>query len=192
MGSENDLQVIEALRHGEGWAVECLDRRYRAELESVVRRRVRLALPDAQDAVAAIFAELSQPDSRLVANLLRLRGSIRSYLIGAALHKGLDILRARSPKSLQELQLEPDEWERVAERPDPAGTPQARVEEAEDTARMRSALSELTPRQRQVVELRVDTGAGFSEIARTMGVSIGRATGLFAEAVARLRSKLAS
>jgi len=56
---------------------------------------------------------------------------------------------------------------------------------------VRAAVGKLSPRQRQVLVLKVYEGMKFTEIARAAGMSIGTAKATFFQAVRNLRARLA-
>jgi RNA polymerase sigma factor (sigma-70 family) len=104
------------------------------------------------------------------------RGSERGWLFGIARNAGLDELRRRRRSA--PLSSEPPAVEPTQE--DPAETLVAR-------ATLRSALAELTPRERELIALKFHAGLSNGEIARVLRVSESNAGTLLHRTITKLR-----
>ena len=105
------------------------------------------------------------------------RGEPRAWLFGIARNAALDELRRR--KRLASLTVDPDD---VSEPGDD--------EEAEVALRrtaVRTALAELSPRDREVIALKFHAGLRNTELAKVLGVSETAAGTLLYRAMERLR-----
>ena len=124
----------------------------------------------AEDATSLIFA-------KALAGLPRYRGpSFRAWLFGIAHHTVIDTYRlARHDLSLDVAQ----------DLDDPAASPEEIALSNETTQVLTAALSQLTPDQRQVIELRL---AGLT--AAEIGVALGRSRGTITVAQHRAMRRL--
>lgn len=107
--------------------------------------------------------------------------SFRSWLFSIAHNVLIDQLRAFKPEEALEV---------AAALHDPAPTPEEAALAGETRAEMRRVLHQLSPDQRQVVELRL-AGLRSSEIGEVLGRSRGAIDAIQSRAVARLRELLA-
>lgn len=108
-------------------------------------------------------------------------GRLRSWLLAIALNLTRQALRRGEGRGTVELP------ELVA----PRGTAEEAPERAELRAELSAAVSELSPRQREVVGLRIHFERSYAEIARELGISEESARASFYLATKRLRSRLA-
>jgi RNA polymerase sigma-70 factor (ECF subfamily) len=111
----------------------------------------------------------------------RLRGlSFRAFVYGIAAHKIADAFRARGR----------DRTEPVDELPDSPVTadgPEQRVLAAERTAHLEALLAHVTPRQRDVLVLRLAVGMSAEETAQAVGSTAGAVRVTQHRALSRLR-----
>jgi RNA polymerase sigma-70 factor (ECF subfamily) len=106
--------------------------------------------------------------------------SFRAFVLGIAAHKVVDAFRACGR----------DRTEPMAEVPDGSvrtDSPEDLVLAAERTERLRALSAHLTPRQREVLVLRVAVGLSAEEAAQTVGSTTGAVRVTQHRALARLR-----
>ena len=142
------------------------------------RRETALGSADdvAQDACMAVVSALQT---------YQLNGlSFRAFVYGIAAHKVTDAFRA----------IGRDRTEPVAELPDTPVTaegPEHRVLDAERDAALRALLAHLTPRQREVLVLRLAVGVSAEETAEAVGSTPGAVRVTQHRALLRLRRIIA-
>ena len=142
------------------------------------RRETALGSADdvAQDACMAVVSALQT---------YRLKGlSFRGFVYGIAAHKVTDAFRA----------VGRDRTEPVAEPPDTLVTvegPECRVLDAERDAALRALLAHLTPRQREVLVLRLAVGVSAEVTAEAVGSTPGAVRVTQHRALLRLRRIIA-
>jgi RNA polymerase sigma-70 factor (ECF subfamily) len=110
--------------------------------------------------------------------------SFRAFVYGIAAHKVTDAFRA----------IGRDRTEPVAELPDTPVTaegPECRVLDAERDAALRALLAHLTPRQREVLVLRLAAGLSAEETAEAVGSTPGAVRVTQHRALLRLRRIIA-
>jgi RNA polymerase sigma-70 factor (ECF subfamily) len=105
---------------------------------------------------------------------------LRSWLLSIAFNLRRQWLRRRRSAELEEA-------ERVADDPDSTGS--GGLERSELRSVLESAVSELPPRQREVVELRIHLERSYAEIAAELGISEESARASFYQAMRRLRAR---
>jgi RNA polymerase sigma-70 factor (ECF subfamily) len=148
---------------GDDRAFEALHRKYAHQLHAFVRRMVGdRALAD--DLLQTTFLTVVRARGRY------LRGtSVRAWMFAIAANAARDSLRRARVRRLQATQATQESNDRLASAeppmlPDP---PAARAVE--------EALDALSPDQREAVLLHKVHGLSFSEIAETLGISVGAA-----------------
>lgn len=110
------------------------------------------------------------------------RCRLGTWLFGILRHRWLKSLRKKSPVSVSD---------ELIGKPVTAGesAPQARLEQAESSARLRHALSLLPASQREVLELRFFAAASLEEIARTLDCPLGTVKSRLHHGLEKLRSQ---
>lgn len=116
---------------------------------------------DAEDVLQTVFTRILRREDEL-----DLSQGAGSYLHRAAVNAALDLLRRR--KRRPSVTLEEVEPLLVDEA---AANPEQKSENNERKARLRAALSRLSPRAAEIFTLRYFEGVGNLEIARQMGAS---------------------
>jgi RNA polymerase sigma-70 factor (ECF subfamily) len=163
------------------------DERARAELLALIHPlvlrycRARLGR---QESVRGSADDVAQDVCMAVLGALRSyqpKGlSFRAFVYGIAAHKVTDVFRAGGR----------DRTEPVAELPDSSVTadgPEDRLLAAERSERLRALLAYLTPRQREILVLRVAVGVSAEEAAQAVGSTAGAVRVTQYRALARLR-----
>jgi RNA polymerase sigma-70 factor (ECF subfamily) len=116
---------------------------------------------DAEDVLQTVFTRLLRREEDI-----DLSPGAGSYLHRAAVNAALDLLRRKKRRPSVNL----DEVEPLLVD-EAAGTPEERRQSRELAARLRSALSRLSPKSAEIFALRYFEGVGNLEIARQMGAS---------------------
>lgn len=154
-----------------------------AEIHPLVLRYCRSRL-GRRDSVSASAEDVAQEVCLGVVHALptyRLRGlSFRAFVYGIAAHKVADVFRA----------IARNRTEPVAEIPDravPDDGPEQQVLAGELSGRVARLLEVLTPRQREVLVLRVAVGLSAEETACTVGSTPGAVRVTQHRALVRLR-----
>lgn len=116
------------------------------------------------------------------------KGSARGFLLRVA--SNLAKNRLRDVRRRQQI-LHDDEARAVTETfGEPADAPDAGIVRAQEHARVEAALSSLSPRQREVVRLRLLGELPFADVAAALGIREENARVTFSQARARLRTAL--
>lgn len=134
----------------------------------------------AQDVAQDVFVELwSHPDRFDPA-----AGSLRTYLVVAARHRAVDLVRSELRRIARQLR-----HSRLAAQLRPE-TPGEQVVAAEMASLVRAAVQLLPAGQRQVVELAYFQGLTYREVALAAGIPEGTAKSRLRLALAKLESVL--
>ncbi len=162
-------------------ALEALFREHHGAVYRAAYRITGNAM-DAEDVLQTVFTRLlrreEQPD---------LSESAGSYLHRAAVNAALDLMRRR--KRSRKVDLE-EVGEDLVDTTDPG--PERTQGSRELKARLREAMSRLSPRQAEIFTLRYLEGMGNLEIAKTIGASQTSIAVLLHRARHRLQKELGS
>ncbi|TMC48811.1 MAG: sigma-70 family RNA polymerase sigma factor [Chloroflexi bacterium] len=175
----SDERILELLGQASPEGIELLYDRYGA-LAFTLARRVLDDEAAAEDVVQESFLSIW----RRSATFDPRRGSLRTWVCSIVRHRALDRLRGRSGRARHDLPLElavehtsiSDTWDQVSEQ-------------LERDA-VRRALGELSPEQRQTLELAYYGGYSQSDISSLMAVPLGTVKGRTRLALRRLRQVL--
>jgi RNA polymerase sigma-70 factor, ECF subfamily len=175
-----DEELMELVDGGEVRAFEVIfDRHAGAGYSLALRICGRSAL--AEDIVQDAFLSLWRSGTRYD----RARGSVRSWVLSAVHNRAVDALRRTGSKAGRDVH---DEG--IAERlPAPEAT-DAEVERRDEARRVRSALAELPPDQRQVIELAYFGGLTHNQIAEMLELAPGTVKGRMRLGLTKMRSAL--
>jgi RNA polymerase sigma-70 factor (ECF subfamily) len=110
-------------------------------------------------------------------------GLFRAWLVRIAVNVGKNHARDAGRWRFENAEV-------LAEAPSPGPDAVALLERAEQRTRVRSAMASLSPRQREVVTLRVDGGLPFREVAQALRITENNAKVHFHHAVRRLKSAM--
>jgi len=170
-----DRELAERFRAGERDAFDQIVRRHQQGVWRLVRRYVKRDA-DAADVTQLVFV-------RAFKGLVGFRGtaSVRSWLYRIAINCSLSWLRDHR----RELPTEIAE-DAMIEAPVAPG----KLAAGEDSARLRSAIAQLPPKQKLVLELRVFDDLSFKEVAELADCSENTAKVNFHYAVKKLRDIL--
>jgi RNA polymerase sigma-70 factor, ECF subfamily len=158
----NDAELLDGLEEKHPAALRCLYERYGSVVYGVALKMLQNQ-PEAEDLTQEIFLSLWQ---RPVAS--DKQGHLLRYLIAMTRSRAIDKLRSRS-RNLNFVQR----WGQniVAEDLTPNPSEQAVFDER--SQQVRQALTQLSDRQRQVIELAYDAGLSQAEIAHQLHQPLG-------------------
>jgi RNA polymerase sigma-70 factor (ECF subfamily) len=110
------------------------------------------------------------------------RGSVRSWVLSVVHNRAVDAMRRLGAKAGLDV---PDEG--IAERLQAAETTDGEVERRDDARQVRTALDELPPDQRQVIELAYFGGFTHNQIAEMLDLPPGTVKGRMRLGLTKLR-----
>ena len=178
----SDDELMRMIRGGDTRAFDELVERHRATVTAVARHSCG---PDlAEDVVQAAFLSLWQHRHTYRAD----RGSPRTWLLAIVRNRGIDLLRSRASRQRRLVSADPHGWMlAAADDGDAVEPPDALVERAESSARVRELLAQLPPAQRVVIEMAYLDGISQQKIALKLGVPLGTVKGRLRLGLAKLR-----
>jgi len=174
----DDEELAEGIRRREPRAMELLFDRLGGQAFGLAYRILGDG-PSAEDAVQEAFLTLWRQADRLNPA----RGRLSSYLMTLVHHRAVDLLRARKGLAARNLPL------------DPAVVP-AEADVLESVAQslgrdaVRRALAELSPEQREAIELAYFEGLTHVEIAEALGLPLGTVKSRLRLGLEKMRSTL--
>ena len=131
---------------------------------------------EAEDIVQDVFVSFVKSTKKI-----KLRGSLKAYLVTSVVNRVRDRIRKRRTRSLDQDRLKVDI---DLQKPDQS------LIYSEQWHRLIQALDELPYKQREAVLLRLKSDMKFREIAKVQNVSIHTAMGRYRSGMNRLRSNL--
>jgi len=182
LGEERDRHLLRRIAAGDREAFRQLFGRYAPTAMALARRVVRqpqLAEETVQEAFLSVWRNPRGYDPA--------RGTVRAWLMSAVHHRAVDGVRReeaqrrRAEDVLSLPDLAPEDPAQSAV--DAVGLPQER-------AAVRTALQELPPEQRQVIELMYFSGRSQSRIAEDLGLPLGTVKSRTLLGMRRLRAAL--
>jgi RNA polymerase sigma-70 factor (ECF subfamily) len=135
----------------------------------------------AQDVVQEAFLSLWRSGARYD----RSRGSVRSWILGVVRNRTIDLFRRDSVRAGRDVNAE-NVVERLPSPEDVAGDAECR----QDARDVRTALRDLPPDQRQVIELAYFGGFSHTQIAEMLGLPPGTVKGRMRLGLTKLRVAL--
>jgi RNA polymerase sigma factor (sigma-70 family) len=176
-----DRELLTRIRTGDEEAFRGLFRRYAPNAISLARRVVRqpfLAEEIVQEAFLALWRNPTAYDQE--------RGSVRSWLLGTVHHRAVDaVRREESQRRRADAAVSTD-----AAEPDFSETVAVELDAPEERRAVRTALEELPPEQRQVIELMYFEGLSQSTIAERLSLPLGTVKSRTLLGMRRLRAAL--
>jgi len=160
-------------------SIECLVDEYQGRLLAYATRMLG-DVNAAQDAVQETFLQLCRHRRRPDAE--DLSGRMAPWLFTVCRTRVIDMQRKRTPDSFESIPVP------IA---DPAAPPGNALAEAEDYQRIAESIGDLTPRQQEVLQLRMQAGLSYREIAEVTGLSVTNVGFHLHQAVKSLRQRLA-
>jgi RNA polymerase sigma-70 factor (ECF subfamily) len=178
-----DRDLVARLHAGDEEAFRGLFRRYAPNAQALAMRVVRqpfLAEEIVQDAFLALWRNPAGFDPA--------RGSFRAWLFGLVHHRAVDLVRREESqrRRAEAVGAEPD----TTGAPDPAEEVAARIDLAQDSAKIRSALDVLPREQRAVIELMYFGGLSQSMIADRLSLPLGTVKSRTLLGMRRLRTAM--
>jgi RNA polymerase sigma-70 factor, ECF subfamily len=177
MRSLADEELMQLVHDGDVRAFEVVfDRHSSAAFSLAYRMCGRRATAEdiVQDAFLSLWRSGSGYDPR--------RGSVRSWVLSVVHNRAVDAMRRLGAKAGLDV---PDEG--IAERLQAAETTDAEVERRDDARQVRTALDELPPDQRQVIELAYFGGFTHNQIAEMLDLPPGTVKGRMRLGLTKLR-----
>lgn len=171
---------MERVRDGDARAFEVIVDRHGGPAFSLAYRMCG-ARARAEDIVQEAFVSLWRSGARYD----RARGSVRSWVLSAVHNRAVDSFRRESTRHGQDLH---DDG--LAERVPAQTTTESEVQQRDDARRVRGALSELPPDQRQVIELAYFGGFTHTQISEMLELPPGTVKGRMRLGLAKLRVAL--
>ena len=177
MRSLADEELMQLVHNGDVRAFEVIfDRHSSAAFSLAYRMCGRRATAEdiVQDAFLSLWRSGSGYDPR--------RGSVRSWVLSVVHNRAVDAMRRLGAKAGLDVS---DEG--IAERLHAAETTDAEVERRDDARQVRTALDELPPDQRQVIELAYFGGFTHNQIAEMLDLPPGTVKGRMRLGLTKLR-----
>lgn len=169
MSDPSDKQLMRAIQQGSEAALEQFYGRYASTVLALCLRIVH-GNSEAEDVLEQVFWEIWSKADRYD----EARGAPLSYLLLLARSRALDRVRAQQRRERRTTTLGSlDELEHISVAGSADDSPLDHALVDEQRARVRAALDELDPRQRQVVELNFFDGLTHAEIADQLELPLG-------------------
>jgi RNA polymerase sigma-70 factor (ECF subfamily) len=172
-----DEELMQLVHDGDVRAFEVVfDRHASAAFSLAYRMCGRRATAEdiVQEAFLSLWRSGSGYDPR--------RGSVRSWVLSVVHNRAVDAMRRLGAKAGLDV---PDEG--IAERLHAAETTDGEVERRDDARQVRTALDELPPDQRQVIELAYFGGFTHNQIAEMLDLPPGTVKGRMRLGLTKLR-----
>jgi RNA polymerase sigma-70 factor (ECF subfamily) len=171
-----DRHLLRRLRAGDK---DALRRIYEKYIDDLLRVATSLLydIQSAEDCLHDVFVDFAGAVGGLM-----IHSNLKSYLISCVANKARDRLR----KNIRQSKCQP---EQLCSQPISA-SPLMQLIDAEESARVFEALSELPYQQREVFVLHVQGRMRFREIAGLLGVSINSVQSKYRYAIEKLRKIL--
>ncbi len=165
-GPSNEQALLERLLARDQTALSALYDCY-AGVVYALAFRITSSTVEAEDVVVDTFWQIWQQADRYD----RTRGQLGAWIFTIARSRALDRLRAmrRSPLIEQDLRAEAEAAQHAAA----SESPEQMLWLTEQSAFVRAALAELTPVQRQAIEMAYYQGLTHTEIAERLGEPLG-------------------
>lgn len=153
----------------------------------------------AQDAVQDTFLQLCRKARQVASSdepptLAEFTARLAPWLFTVCRTRVIDMQRKRKPQSFA-VRHEPGETGEAAPEVavmDPRPTPADAAQASEEHRRVADSLGGLTPKQREILQLRIQAGLSYREIADVTGLTTSNVGFHLHQAVASLRKQLAT
>jgi RNA polymerase sigma-70 factor (ECF subfamily) len=177
-----DERLMLLASHGDVAAFDALVSRHRPAVVALARYACG---PDLAEEVAqAVFVSLWQHRGKYTPE----RGSVRSWLLTIARHRGIDLMRSRASRQRLTVVADPHGWMLdMADKTRFAEPPEADIERAESDVKVQRLLSALPPAQRAVIELAYLDDMSQKEIALKLAIPLGTVKGRLRLGLEKLR-----
>lgn len=158
------------------WPNDIIDR-YERPLLAYANRMLGGDWQGAQDAVQETFLRLCREDRE------KIESRVAAWLFSVCRSRVIDMQRTNRATPMDTSTVS------VA---DPAPDASAVASDAEDKVQLAQVVNELSPRQQEVVRLRMQAGLSYREIAEVTGMTVSNVGFHLHEAVKNLRNTLAT
>lgn len=175
-----DEDLMARVREGDARAFELVFDRHGGAAFSLAYRMCGVRAR-AEDVVQEAFISLWRSGARYD----RTRGSVRSWVLRTVHNRAIDSFRRETARHGQDIHDE-----RLAEQMPAATTTEAQAEQRDDARRVRSALSQIPPDQRRVIELAYFGGFTHTQISEMLELPAGTVKGRMRLGLAKLRIEL--
>ncbi|NER78356.1 MAG: sigma-70 family RNA polymerase sigma factor [Leptolyngbya sp. SIO1D8] len=179
MLNATDIVLLEAMQARQVEALREIYRRY-GQLVYSLALRILNTPEEAEDLTQEIFLNLWQKNSYDAQ-----RGSLGTYLTLVTRSRAID--RVRSQGARYRLM---QRWDKATIADSSANGPLEQATLGEQAQRVREALSELTPSEREVLEIAYYEGLSQSQIARRLDIPLGTVKTRSRQALKKLRRQL--
>lgn len=179
-----ELAAIRLITQGDSDALRFLYGRYATGVLALLSRMLGSAA-EAEEQLQEVFVVLWREAARFDQE----RGSLRAWLYTMARRRALDLIRARQSRP------QPGPEEDVSQSPTRANekteeTPEKNASANQRAIAVSAAISQLPPKQREVLDLAYFQGLSQYEIAAKLNVPIGTIKSRVRDAMIRLRQPL--
>jgi RNA polymerase sigma-70 factor, ECF subfamily len=178
LGNMGDADLVEALAGESDEALREIYRRHARFVRAVARRPLPSA-DLAEEAVQDVFFQLWAAPERFDPE----RGSLRAYLRVQAYRRAIDVSRAESSRRRRE--QDDARWAPVG-----GSGPEEEVVDLTIARQVRRAVADLSPQERQAIELAYFGGHSYRRVAELLGQPEGTVKNRIRVAMRRLRGVL--
>ena len=175
-----DEDVMQLVRRGDAHAFEVIYERHSAAAFSLAYRMMGTRA-GAEDVTQEAFLSMWRSGARYD----RVRGSVRTWVLGIVHHRAIDALRRAT---VHDRRRAGDEG--IEERFEARERTDAEAARREEAGAVRSALATLPPDQVQVLELAYFGGFTHTEIADLLGAPVGTVKGRMRLGLKKMRAQL--
>jgi RNA polymerase sigma-70 factor (ECF subfamily) len=175
---ERDVECLLRLQEGDTRALEELFDRYTPVLYPFVKRILRSGA-DAEDSLQDVWLQVW----RRSATYDPRRGTVAAWLLTVARSRALDRYRSLASRRLAEGKTDPDPA-------NPPVDPAHAAASGQRSTRIREALAQLQPQQRDVLEIAYFQGLSQTEIAARLNAPLGTVKSWTRQGLMRLRELL--
>ena len=175
-----DEDVMQLVRRGDARAFEVIYERHSAAAFSLAYRMMGTRA-GAEDVTQEAFLSMWRSGSRYD----RVRGSVRTWVLGIVHHRAIDALRRAT---VHDRRRAGDEG--IEERLEARERTDVEVARREEAGAVRSALATLPPDQVQVLELAYFGGFTHTEIADLLEAPVGTVKGRMRLGLKKMRAQL--
>ena len=175
-----DEDVMQLVRRGDAHAFEVIYERHSAAAFSLAYRMMGTRA-GAEDVTQEAFLSMWRSGARYD----RVRGSVRTWVLGIVHHRAIDALRRATVHNRRRAG---DEG--IEERFEARERTDAEAARREEAGAVRTALATLPPDQVQVLELAYFGGFTHTEIADLLGAPVGTVKGRMRLGLKKMRAQL--
>ena len=151
--------------------------RYERPLLAYANRMLSGDFDAAQDAVQETFLRLCREDPS------KIQSRVAAWLFSVCRSRVIDMQRTKRPLPIDSS---------VQTIADPGPPASQRICDSEDQSRLKQLIEKLSPRQQEVLRLRMQAGLSYREIAEVTGLTVSNVGFHLHEAVKSLQGRLAT